>query len=140
MTTRTASTFLQQPKAHHIGINTLVGVYAVTANTGDIIKIGRVPDRAVIVAGSCFKQGQGDLLMRTMERTLTSSMTVLTSLLSVSASGVLGTLNPAALNYQVSMSDEVAKREIDIELLVGSASHTGTIKYMLQWTLDHGMK
>lgn len=138
MATSTCSVFLREPKALHTGINVLIGQHVYTAAVGDVIKLGKVPDRAVLVEGYIDKlDANGDLTVRLnipMTGDDGTASNTYTTLFTASGAGRTA-LALAALNYQVSISDAVIVKEATLEAICASATVTGTTKFCLQFTL-----
>lgn len=140
MGTRTCSVYLREPKSLHEGLNTVIGQWDdATLSTGDIVKMAKIPDRAVLVAAGLYRsEPGGDVLLRAKIPMLgasgTASSTV-TSLITSTASGSVAMVSDL-LNYQFSISDAVIVKEIELELVNSSASTTGTIKFFVQYVLD----
>ena len=139
MATVTASNYGREPKALHAGTNTIVGVYNTTLSTGDILKMAKIPDRAVIVAAGLQRdEGGGDLIARLnipMVGASGTASTTTTAMLTSTASGSVAML-PAFLGYQISISDAVIVKEVDLEIVNASASTTPPIRWFIQYTLD----
>jgi hypothetical protein len=140
MATSTCSVYLREPKALHSGLNVLIGQWDdATISTGDIIKLAKLPDRAVLVSGGVYRsEPGGDLTLRAripMTGASGTASSTVTTLLASTASGSVD-IGADLLNYQFSISDAVIVREIELELVNASASTTGTVKFHVEYTLD----
>lgn len=130
MATLTASTYLKEPKTLHAGLNVRTCTMLVTATAASIIKLFKLPDRAVVVDAWLWKAtAQGDLAMG-----ISGDADLFVD--SVSASGLASINATDGLNYQVSLSDDVIVKELDVQVAVASASYTGTIKAGISYILD----
>lgn len=140
MGTRTCSTYLREPQALHVGSNMLMGQWDdATISTGDVVKLGKIPDRAVLVQGGLYRsEPGGDLTLRLkipMEGASATASSTYTTLLASTASGSVA-LSSDMLNYVVSISDHCIIKEVDVEIVNASASTTGTVKFWLDYRMD----
>ncbi|NNF96067.1 MAG: hypothetical protein HKM94_03965 [Halobacteria archaeon] len=147
MATKTYSAFLRQPRSLHAGVNAEVVEVSATAghtvSAGDVLKLFKLPDRAVILGGYITRsEPGGDLTLRLnipMTGASGTASTTVTTLLESTASGQvhIGDVNDlGTVGYQISISDAVIVKEATVEILGASASTTGPIKVMLLWSLD----
>lgn len=140
MGTRTCSTFLREPQALHVGTNVVLGKWDdATLSTGDVVKIGKIPDRAVIMAGTMSRpEPGGDITMRLkipMEGASATASSTYTTMMTSTATGIVNLLENF-VGYQISISDHCIIKEVDVELLNASASTTGTINFALEYRMD----
>lgn len=140
MGTRTCSTYLREPMGLHVGVNSVVGKWDdATISTGDVVKLGKLPDRAILTNAGLYRtEPGGDLTMRLkipMEGASGTASTTYTSLLTSTASGTIG-LAGTMIGYQISVSDHCIVKEIDLEIVNASASTTGTIHFFVDYRLD----
>lgn len=147
MATLTMSAFLKEPKALHAGVNARVVEVSATAgytvSAGDVVKCFKLPDRAIVLGGYISRsEPGGDLTLRLKIPMTGASGTVsstVTTLLESTASGQVFIGNPNDIGmagYQISVSDAVIDKTIDVEIVGASASTTGPIKVMLMYSLD----
>lgn len=138
MATATASSYLGSPKyAHENGGVRLFGKYTTTLSAGDVVKLFKVQDGAIILDAGYKREGAGgDVTMRIRDRSDSASTTVSAGMELITATGsgivslkVGGGAQQAMLNYQVSLSAGVVNRYVDVELVCASASATGTHIY-----------
>ena len=119
MATLTFSCYTKEPKRLHSGLNTVSGTLLVTATAGSIIKFCKLPDRAQVVNAGLWKAAaQGDLAMG-----ISGDADLFVD--SVSASGLAAINATDGLNYQVSLSDDVIVKELDVQIAVSSAGAYG---------------
>lgn len=130
MATYTATSYAKEPQRCHAGLNTRVAQIVQTAVANDVIKLFKLPDRAVVVnAGLHRSTAQGDLALG-----VSGDPDKFCSTLSAAGSASFNAAD--GLNYQVSLSDDVIVKEQDVIVTVTSATHTGTIKAFIQYVLD----
>ena len=148
MATVTASTYLKEPKYLHTGLQIVRGQYNSNLSTGDILKLCKIPDRAILdgVTFSRFTGTGGDLIVRIKlpmvgdSGTASETYVALTGLTS-SATGSLGSFlsnDDVWSNYQISISDAVIVKEADLEVINASASTTATVFFSLVYHCDEG--
>ncbi len=140
MGTRTCSVYLREPKTLHVGPNITMGQWDdATLSAGDIVKLAKLPDRAVLKGGGLYRsEPGGDLTLRAripMTGDNGTASSTVTTLLASTASGSVQ-LSSDLMNYQFDISDGVINREIELELVAASASTTGTIKFFIEHVLD----
>lgn len=145
MATATASSYLGTPKYCHQGNIRLYGKYSTTLSAGDVVKLFKLQDGAVILdAGYKREGGGGDVTVRIRDRSDSASTTVSAGmeLLTATASTVvaLSTSNVGQMFYQVSLSDAVVSRYVDVEMVCASASATGTHVYWVDVTWDDSQR
>jgi hypothetical protein len=130
MSTVTATCYAKEPQRNEKGINTRIGQIDDDLTAASVIKMFRLPDRAVVInAGVSRDSAQGDLAMG-----ISGDADLFVATLSSSGMGVMNYND--GLNYQLSLSDDVIVKETDVIITVTSASHTGTIKAFIQYIMD----
>lgn len=137
MATATASTYLKQPRVNVAGVVSVHGKYGTDLSVGDVVKIARLPNRAVILDGLLTREsGGGDVSMRLRDYSASGSSTVLATILNSTASG-RAQIVASAVDLQLSVSDDViAKRFVDVELLCSSAAATATFNWYILYSLQ----
>lgn len=149
MSTATLSTFVRPAKSLHAGVNTVMATFdpangsTGTLTAASVLKLLKVPNRAVIVDGYIHKQGSAaDLTLNLVYQSGTASTTLLAKLCSASASGITrvgidgaATLD-GAIDYQVSISDSLVIRHAVLQAAVASASAGTKATFCLSYTLD----
>lgn len=145
MSTVTSTAVAKWPrKANHTGLNTVVAKYVIGSTgltAGSVIQMIPVPDRAKILTGwlrgsgasNCkLSVGDGadpDRFISTATQSTTSShqlWTFFNNALAIST----------GFGYQYSLSDDAAVKWDTIDILVGSASLTGTVMLGVCYYLD----
>lgn len=130
MSTVTATCYNKEPQTLHGGLNVRIGQIDDDLTAASVIKLFRLPDRAVVVnAGLSRDSAQGDLAMG-----ISGDADLFVATLSGSGAGTMNYND--GQNYQVSLSDDAITKEIDVIITVTSASHTGTIKAFIEYVLD----
>lgn len=135
MSTVTASAVVKnEPRAIHAGLQSVFSKQLVTVTAASVVQMLKIPDGAVIVDGwvSCpadgFKVSVGD--GGDPDRFLASA--------TASAGGAtFHRFNrPAGLGYKYSVSDDAIIKWDTIDILVGSASCTGTLQLCVTYYMD----
>lgn len=145
MATKTLSTFLKEPTFLHEGVVSVVAEISASAgwtlSAGDVVKLFKIPDRAVIVGGFLSRsEPGGDVTLRIRDYSDSASSTVSAGMELITSTGS-GQINIGhsgkitGANYQVSLSDGVVVRHVDVELVAASASTTGPIVATLLYTM-----
>jgi len=137
VSTVTCSTYLRTPKALHAGAN--IVFFNVDLGTSitvaSIIKLAKLPDRAVLVdAGLFHAAASSDITLRLYSEASTSAKV---SILSGTASGVTSQrMNLDYCGYQISISDNQLVKSWTLEGYAESATVSGTVKGYIMYTME----
>jgi hypothetical protein len=122
-----------QPKAVHAGLNTVYAKALVTVTAGSIVQMLKIPDGAVIVDGwaqspaDAFKLSVGD--GGDPDRFISTAQS--------SAAVELHRFDePLGMGYKYSVSDDAIVKYDTIDILVGSASCTGTLELCVTYYMN----
>lgn len=137
VSTVTASTYLRTPKALHSGANIVTFNVNLGASitVASIVKLAKIPDRAVLVdAGIFHAAASSDITLRLYSEASTSAKI---SILSATASGVTSQrMNLDLCSYQISISDAQLVKTWTLEGYAESATISGTVKGYLMYTME----
>ncbi len=144
--TLTASTYTKPIKKNHAGTNSVVCTYSRgtdSGTVGDTIKLFKLPDRARIIGGY-YTMIDADAQLTVQIRDYSDSGSSTTSagfkLCSGSATQVtmIGIDGAAAIQVpdQISLSDAVINRYVDVEAIVASATLSLAFTIRLDYIVD----
>ncbi len=122
-----------QPRTVYAGLNTVYAKALVTVTAGSIVQMVKVPDGAVIVDGwaqspaDAFKLSVGD--GGDPDRFISTAQS--------SAAVELHRFDePLGMGFKVSVTDAAIQKWDTIDILVGSASCTGTLELCVTYYMD----
>ncbi len=145
-TTVTASTYTATIKRQHAGVNSLVCTYDASANkrtVGDTVKLFKIPDRAQIIGGYyTMRDADAQLTVQIRDYSDSGSSTTSAGLKLCSGSannfclfGIDGAVGIDIID-QISLSDNVVNRFVDVEAVVASATASLNFTVRVDYILD----